>query len=64
VRARIDARGGVITVRALRSGNARFHAARRFGDLLVPSSVTVGWWFDTPRYAPFFRAGIDHSTQC
>jgi hypothetical protein len=38
------------------------HAERRFGDLLVPSRLTVGWWFDTPRYAPFFTAHINHST--
>jgi hypothetical protein len=24
--------------------------------LMVPSRVTVGWWFGTPRYAPFFKA--------
>jgi hypothetical protein len=76
VHARIDARGALITVSALRWGNAgepafryipcgcKVHAARRFGDLLIPSSVTVGWWFDTPRYAPFFEADIDRSTQC
>ena len=34
------------------------HAERRFGDLVVPSRVTVGWWFGTPRYAPFFEAEI------
>jgi hypothetical protein len=28
------------------------------GDVLVPSSITVGWWFGTPRYAPFFEAEI------
>lgn len=29
-----------------------------FGDLVLPSILSVGWWFDTPRYAPFFRAEI------
>jgi hypothetical protein len=75
VHARIDGRGALVTVSALRWGNAgeqtfryircgcEVHAERRFGDLLVPSSLTVGWWFDTPRYAPFFKAHIDRSTQ-
>jgi Family of unknown function (DUF6920) len=34
------------------------HAERRFGDLVVPSEITVGWWFGTPEYAPFFRARV------
>jgi len=33
-------------------------AERRFGEFTVPSSVTVGWWFGTPRYAPFFEAEV------
>jgi hypothetical protein len=32
--------------------------ARCFGDLVVPSSVSVGWWFGTPRYRPFFHADV------
>jgi hypothetical protein len=75
VRARIDEHGAIRTVSALRWGNAgeksfRYmpfggdvHAERRFGDLLIPSSLSVGWWFGTPRYAPFFRADIDDSSQ-
>ena len=75
VHARIDGRGALVTVSALRWGNAggrtfgyipcgcEVHAERRFGDLVVPSSLTVGWWFDTPSYAPFFKAHIDCSTQ-
>jgi hypothetical protein len=66
----IDDRGAVRSSYALRWGNVgqkgygyipcgcEVGAERRFGDLVVPSSVTVGWWFGTPRYAPFFRAGI------
>jgi hypothetical protein len=63
VHARIDGRGALVTVSALRWGNAgeqtfryircgcEVHAERRFGDLLVPSSLTVGWWLNAPRYA-------------
>jgi hypothetical protein len=58
------------TVSALRWGNAGenipfggdVHAERRFGDLVLPSSASVGWWFDTPRYAPFFRVEISPVT--
>jgi hypothetical protein len=60
----------VQSVSALRWGNAgqrefgyipcgcEVRAERRFGDLVVPSSVEVGWWFGTPRYAPFFNAEV------
>jgi hypothetical protein len=33
-------------------------AERRFGDLVVPSRVSVGWWWGTPRFKPFFEATI------
>jgi hypothetical protein len=26
--------------------------------LAMNGRITVGWWFGTPRYAPFFRAVI------
>lgn len=67
---RIDERGALRSCYARRWGNVgqegfgyipcgcEVGAERRFGDLVVPSSVTVGWWFGTPRYAPFFRAEI------
>jgi hypothetical protein len=70
VRLCIDERGAIRTVSALRWGNAGkktfqyipfggdVHAERRFGDLVLPSTISVGWRFDTPRYAPFFRAEI------
>ena len=70
VHLRIDEQGAVRNVSALRWGKAgvetfqyipfggEVHAERRFGDLLLPSTLSVGWWFDTPRYAPFFRAEI------
>jgi hypothetical protein len=25
---------------------------------VLPSRISVGWWFDTPRFAPFFEASI------
>jgi hypothetical protein len=34
------------------------HAERRFGDVVLPSAVTVGWWFGTPRFKPFFVARV------
>jgi hypothetical protein len=66
----IDDRGAMRSSYALRWGKVgqkefgyipcgcEVGAERRFGDLVTPSSVTVGWWFGTPRYAPFFRAEI------
>ena len=70
----IDEHGTIRTVSALRWGNAgaktfqyipfggEIHAERRFGDFVLPSSLSVGWWFDTRRYAPFFRAEINAVT--
>ena len=35
------------------------HAERSFsGGVTVPSRVSVGWWFGTPRYTPFFEAEV------
>jgi hypothetical protein len=34
------------------------HAERRFGDIVIPSRLTAGWWYGTPRYDPFFNAEI------
>jgi len=31
-------------------------AERRFGDLVVPASITGAWWFGTSRQEPFFKA--------
>ena len=68
---RIDGNGAIRTVTALRWGNAgektfqyipfggEIHAERRSGDLMLPSSASVGWWFETPRYRPFFHAEIN-----
>jgi hypothetical protein len=62
---RIDERGAVQSAWAERwtpSGyrpcGCEVHAERRWGDLVVPSRLTVGWGFGTPRYEPFFRAEI------
>ena len=75
IRVRIDEHGAIRTVSALRWGNAGektfqyipfggdVHAERRFGDLLLPSALSVGWWFETPRYAPFFKAHIHGISQ-
>ena len=75
VRARIDGQGRLKTVRALRWGNpgreafdyiacgCEVHAERRFGGLVIPSRLSVGWWFDTPRSTPFFRARVDSVVQ-
>jgi hypothetical protein len=74
VRLSIDGHGAIRTVSAQRWGNAGerafqyipfggdVQAERRFGDLVLPSILSVGWWFDTPRYAPFFRAEINTVT--
>jgi hypothetical protein len=36
---------------------------RRFGHLTLPSRVSVGWWFGTPRCTPFFTATISGAEQ-
>ena len=70
VHLRIDARGAVRSASALRWNSAGRRAPayvpcgclvgaeRRFGAVRVPSEVTVGWRFGTPRWAPFFKASI------
>jgi hypothetical protein len=62
----IDAAGAVRSASALRWNGDDYvpcgclvHAERRFGDVVVPSEVTVGWGFGTPRWAPFFEATIE-----
>ena len=74
VRVRIDEHGAIRTVTGMRWGNAgqktfqyipfggEIHAERRFGELVLPSRASVGWWFDTQRYAPFFHAEISAVT--
>jgi uncharacterized protein DUF6544 len=31
---------------------------RRFGTYRLPESLSVGWWWGTERFAPFFRAEV------
>lgn len=65
VHIRIDERGAVQSTWAQRwspSGyrpcGCEVHAERRWGDLVVPSRLSVGWDFGTPEHQPFFRAEI------
>jgi hypothetical protein len=70
VHLRIDERGAVRTASVMRWGKVAkgrhdyipcgcdVAAERRFGDLVIPSRVSVAWWFGTPRSAPFFEATI------
>jgi hypothetical protein len=39
------------------------HEERRFGDLVIPSLVTVGWNYGTDKYTPFFKATITTANQ-
>ena len=66
----IDAAGVLRSVSLPRWGKARrkgfgyipfggrIDEERRFGDVVLPSRVVVGWWFGTPRYRPFFETRI------
>jgi hypothetical protein len=68
LRLRIDEAGAVRSISVMRWGDAAqdgfgyipfggdVHAERRFGSLVLPSELTVGWWYGTPRYKPFFEA--------
>lgn len=38
------------------------HEDARFGDVVIPASVEVGWWYGTPRYRPFFAATVTAAT--
>ena len=67
---RIAETGAVCSVSVLRWGEVgrkepgyipfggTVRAERRFGDVVLPSAVTIGWWFGTPRFKPFFEATI------
>jgi hypothetical protein len=70
VRLEIDASGAVRRASVMRwdNGEHGLHGyipmggevldEARFGDLVLPSHVRVGWWFGTPRWEPFFEARI------
>jgi hypothetical protein len=70
VRLRVNATGALRSVEIMRWGNvgqdhfgyipfgAEIHAERRIGDLVLPSELTVGWWYGTAGYRPFFHATI------
>jgi hypothetical protein len=67
VRLRIDQSGVVQSAWAQRwrgdSGyvtcGCEVHAGRRWGDLAVPSRLSVGWDFGTPAYRPFFSPQVE-----
>ena len=70
VRLRIGTTGALRSVEIMRWGSSGqdgfgyipfggdIRAERRFGDLVLPSELTIGWWYGTARYRPFFQATI------
>jgi GNAT superfamily N-acetyltransferase len=70
LRLRIDAAGAVRSVSVMRWGKlgrkhfgyipfgGDVHAEHRFGSLILPSEITVGWWYGTSRYEPSFEATV------
>ena len=74
VNLRIDDSGAVRSVSLMRWGNVGrqgfgyipfggdIAAERRFEGVALPTEVTVGWWYGTPRYEPFFEARIVDAT--
>lgn len=70
VRLRIDAAGAVRSSSVMRWDSGQHgrhgyipcggivHAERSFGEITIPSRLTAGWWFDTPRWDPFFEAEV------
>jgi hypothetical protein len=70
VHLQIDSRGALRSVSAKRWGDTGKHAhgyltfggdmhtEGRFGDLVVPSHLTVGWRYGSADYKPFFDARI------
>jgi hypothetical protein len=66
----IDNDGAVQSVNLQRWGNAGAQAfgyipfggdilaEKRFGDLVLPARLRVGWWHRTERFSPFFEAEI------
>ena len=70
VHLQIDRAGAIRTAYAQRWGDparqgfayvpcgCEVHAERAFGDFTIPSRISVGWWFGTPSYEPFFETEI------
>jgi hypothetical protein len=70
VHVRLAREGAPRAISAMRWGNpggegfgyvpcgCEVHSHRRFGALTIPERVSVGWWFGTARYAPFFEAEV------
>lgn len=70
LRLRIDADGRVLTSSVMRWDDGQHGLRgyipcggevledRRFGDVTIPSRISIGWWYGTPRYRPFFEATI------
>jgi hypothetical protein len=73
LRLRIDSEGAVRSGCVLRWDNgqhgrrgyipcgADVHAEQRLGDLTIPSRLSVGWWYGTPHYKPFFECDISQA---
>lgn len=74
VRLTLDAKGRLRSVQTERWGNATDEKAfalipfggdieeeRQFGNMTIPTKMTVGWWYGTERYSPFFRATIQNT---
>jgi uncharacterized protein DUF6920 len=71
VHMRIDPRGALCGVSVRRWGNTGrrshdyltfggdVHADQRFGNLVIPSDLTVGWRYGGAGYKPFFQAHIN-----
>lgn len=74
LRLRIDAAGAVRSVSVMRWGKVGrkdfgyipfggdVHAEHRYGSLILPSEITVGWGYGTPLYEPSFEATIVAAT--
>jgi hypothetical protein len=74
LRLRIDGAGAVRSMSIMRWGDVgqdgfgyipfggEVRAERRFGSLVIPSELTVGWWYGTPSYDPFFEATLLSAT--
>jgi hypothetical protein len=74
VHLRIDGTGALRSVSLKRWGNVgqadygyipfggEVAGEQRFGDVVIPTVLTVGWWYGTRRYTPFFKATVSAAT--